>query len=188
MLLKKSIQKTKKFILKTLQNMKNMLFGSYDSIPRTLFLNPLSCTSINQSNNHNLDIIYPRFSNRTTNIEHSMKQNVISEDGHRNALNSSSETRHKIEPKSAQSSSCRYANDGTYVLAQKMKELDMIEVGDVDHALDVEEALTYYSRLSCPVYVDIVDKFFMDMYEEFLLPQASVSLSSSSRRLGPLKL
>lgn len=53
---------------------------------------------------------------------------------------------------------------GVHVLAQKMKEMEMMDnVGDVEHLLDIEEALHYYSRLTSPVYLDIVDKFFMDM-------------------------
>lgn len=84
--------------------------------------------------------------------------------------------------------SFRYANDGAYLLAQKMKELEMMDMKDVDHSLDVEEALHYYSRLTCPEYVDIVNKFFMDMYADFHLPQRSISINSSSRRLGPLAL
>ncbi|KAL9238646.1 hypothetical protein vseg_013042 [Gypsophila vaccaria] len=192
MLLKNSIRKAEKFILKTLQNMKTMLFGSYDSIPRTLFLNPLSCTGIDHNNSRNVDHSRSKFLNRTSS-DHSVKQsvrispeNTISVVDQRNVKSMSFENPRKVELKSEHSSR-RYASDGTYILAQKMKELDMMEVGDVDHALDVEEALSYYSRLSCPVYVEIVDKFFMDMYEEFLLPQASITLSSSSRRLGPLK-
>ncbi|KAH9621661.1 hypothetical protein KSS87_013984 [Heliosperma pusillum] len=96
----------------------------------------------------------------------------------------------RIEPSSV-TSSCRYANEGSFnKLAYKMKELEMLEVEDEEHGMDVEDALHYYSQLSCPVYVDIVDQFFTDMYQEYVLPQPSVSLRSlsSSRRLGPLKL
>lgn len=59
---------------------------------------------------------------------------------------------------------------GARVLAQKMKEMEMMDAGDVEHLLDIEEALHYYSRLTSPVYLDIVDKFFMDMHSEFSVP------------------
>ncbi|KAA8541801.1 hypothetical protein F0562_022953 [Nyssa sinensis] len=65
------------------------------------------------------------------------------------------------------------ANGGGYVLAQKMIELEMMDMTDVDHVLDIQEVLHHYSRLSSPVYLDIVDKFFMDMYSEFFLPRPS---------------
>lgn len=75
------------------------------------------------------------------------------------------------------------------LLAQKMKELEMMmNVNDVDHVMDIEEALYLYSRLTCPVYVDLLEKFFMDMYSEFFLPKPSLSVNNSMRRLGPVKL
>ncbi|XWS69884.1 hypothetical protein CRYUN_Cryun03dG0002100 [Craigia yunnanensis] len=58
-------------------------------------------------------------------------------------------------------------------VAQKLKELEMMDMSNVDHVLDIEEVLHYYSRLTCPAYLDIVDKFFMDMYTEILGPPAS---------------
>ncbi|CAN1836519.1 hypothetical protein LINPERHAP1_LOCUS34803 [Linum perenne] len=68
----------------------------------------------------------------------------------------------------------------SYVLAKKIKELEMVDVSDVEHVLDVEEALHYYSRLKSPAYLDIVDKFFTDMYQE--LSSESISSSSCSGR------
>ncbi|KAK2654849.1 hypothetical protein Ddye_014705 [Dipteronia dyeriana] len=75
-----------------------------------------------------------------------------------------------------------------YALAQKMQQLDMMDAGDVEHVLDVEEALHYYSRLKSPVYLDIVDRFFVDMYSEFSVPQPSASINNSKRRLGSIRL
>ncbi|KAL6974403.1 hypothetical protein U1Q18_028585 [Sarracenia purpurea var. burkii] len=49
---------------------------------------------------------------------------------------------------------------------QKLKELEMVERGNVEHLLDIEEVLHYYSRLTCLAYVEIVDKFFMEIYTE----------------------
>ncbi|MED6133934.1 hypothetical protein PIB30_032734 [Stylosanthes scabra] len=82
-------------------------------------------------------------------------------------------------------------NDG---LAKKMKELEMMmDTGDVEHVLDIEEALHYYSRLKSPVYLDIVDKFFMDMHTEFNVPSSlphsssvRVKRSKSKARFGSL--
>ncbi|THF98979.1 hypothetical protein TEA_022301 [Camellia sinensis var. sinensis] len=53
---------------------------------------------------------------------------------------------------------------GGYMLAEKIRELEMMDMNDVDHVLDIEEVLHNYSRLTCPVYLDIVDNFFVDMY------------------------
>ncbi|KAJ8553331.1 hypothetical protein K7X08_024009 [Anisodus acutangulus] len=73
-------------------------------------------------------------------------------------------------------------------LLQKMQELEMMEGEDLDHVLDVEEVLQSYSLLNSPLYVDIVDRFFMDMYTEFSIRKPPGSVNSSMRRLGPLKL
>ena len=79
-------------------------------------------------------------------------------------------------------------NGGNYALSQKIMKSEMMEVGDMEHVLDVEEALHYYSRLTSPVYLSIVDKFFLDMYSEFSVPQASASINSSKRRFGSIRL
>ncbi|XP_010098064.2 uncharacterized protein LOC21408861 [Morus notabilis] len=82
----------------------------------------------------------------------------------------------------------RNTNATGHVLAQKMRELEMIDAGDMEQALDIEEAIHYYSRLKSPVYLDIVDKFFVDMYSELSIPQASAKISNSKRRRGSFRL
>ncbi|CAA0839071.1 RAD3-like DNA-binding helicase protein [Striga hermonthica] len=87
---------------------------------------------------------------------------------------------------------------GADSLARKMKDLEMMNPSDMDHVLDVEEVLHYYSRLKCPTYVEIVDKFFMDMHSEIHVPQpsrsgsmrrhGSTSAHGSMRSLHPIKL
>ncbi|EEF48259.1 uncharacterized protein LOC8268850 [Ricinus communis] len=72
----------------------------------------------------------------------------------------------------------------SFLVAQKLKELEMMDMSNVDHVLDIEEVLHYYSRLTCPAYLEIVDKFFMDMYAEFFGPP-STPRSVNSR---PLRL
>ncbi|OVA20354.1 hypothetical protein BVC80_157g171 [Macleaya cordata] len=56
-----------------------------------------------------------------------------------------------------------------YLVAKKLRELELMDMSDMEHVLDVEEVIHYYSRLTCPVYLDIFDKFFMQMYSEFFL-------------------
>ncbi|KAF6176340.1 hypothetical protein GIB67_011129 [Kingdonia uniflora] len=51
-------------------------------------------------------------------------------------------------------------------VTQKLKELELIDLNNVDHVMDIEEVLHYYSRLTCPFYVEIVDNFTMRMYSE----------------------
>nr|GEY65899.1 hypothetical protein [Tanacetum cinerariifolium] len=50
------------------------------------------------------------------------------------------------------------------LVTRKLKELEMMDRNNVDLVLDIEEVLHYYSRLTCPVYREIMDKFFVEMY------------------------
>lgn len=75
----------------------------------------------------------------------------------------------------------------SYLVAQKLKELEMMDISNVDHVLDIEEVLHYYSRLTCPAYLDIVDKFFMDMYAEFFGPPVTPRSVNSKPRLHSLR-
>lgn len=53
------------------------------------------------------------------------------------------------------------------LVAQKLKELEMmVDKGNVEYSLDVEEFLHYYSRLTCPVYLDIMDSFIRQIFAE----------------------
>ncbi|XP_074280968.1 uncharacterized protein LOC141605936 [Silene latifolia] len=59
------------------------------------------------------------------------------------------------------------------MISQKLKELELMDKGNVDYKMDIEEVLHYYSRLTCPAYMDIVDKFIKEICTEFLGPQVS---------------
>lgn len=70
----------------------------------------------------------------------------------------------------------------------KMRELEMMDLGDIENVLDMEEALHYYSRLRSPVYLGIVNQFLMDIYTDFsVTPQSSASINSSKRRFGSIR-
>ncbi|KAL5572665.1 hypothetical protein UlMin_022262 [Ulmus minor] len=69
------------------------------------------------------------------------------------------------------------------LVEEKLKELEMLDKSNVDHVLDIEEILHYYSRLTCPAYVDIVDNFFVEMFVEFFGPSTPVhSVNTKFRR------
>lgn len=69
------------------------------------------------------------------------------------------------------------------MVEQKLRELEMLDMSNVDHVLDIEEVLHYYSRLTCPAYLEIVDKFFMEMYSELFGPAWPASPRSVNSRL-----
>lgn len=73
------------------------------------------------------------------------------------------------------------------LVEERLKELEMMDVSNLEHVLDIEEVLHYYSRLTCPAYVDIVDQFFMDMYSEFSGHRESKLCGNNSKLRERLK-
>lgn len=69
------------------------------------------------------------------------------------------------------------------LVEKKLKELELLDTSNVDHALDIEEVLHYYSRLTCPAYLEIVDKFFVEIFSEFF--GSSTPIRSINSRLRP---
>ncbi|KAF5742968.1 hypothetical protein HS088_TW09G01030 [Tripterygium wilfordii] len=60
------------------------------------------------------------------------------------------------------------------LVAEKLKELEMIDNSNVDHLEDIEELLHYHARLTCPAYRHIVDNFFFDIYSEFFASKQEI--------------
>lgn len=181
-----SIRKTKMFLHKTLQHLKSLFFVGYEKLPR-----PFSCAT-SSIKNHKTDQYYTDFCNEwECDLEKAMnrKKNGITlseklareEDGcvkspsklPQSPLKKKEERIEEEKSKKSSTSRKEYSNkkdEGGYALAKKIKELEMMEGSDMEHVLDVEEALHYYSRLKSPVYLDIVNKFFTDIYKEFSIP------------------
>ncbi|WVZ15318.1 hypothetical protein V8G54_012884 [Vigna mungo] len=68
------------------------------------------------------------------------------------------------------------------MVEQKLRELEMLDMNNVEYILDIEEVLHYYSRLTCPAYLEIVDKFFLEMYSELFGPSMRHASPSSVSR------
>ncbi|KAJ1376359.1 hypothetical protein SESBI_50010 [Sesbania bispinosa] len=214
MLLRETIRKTKLLLHKTLRNFKSFIFGGYQKLPRSLSFNPFLGRSGNtrtytsdQFYNEFYDILQSDLNriNRNGDIsmsmsrEHQAMADATSTTGGSLAKQSSQNEDGGVKEKKSKGNSqlgkkedlnSKDKNEGAHDLAQKMKELEMMDSADVEHVLDIEEALHYYSRLTSPVYLDIVDKFFTDMHSEFSLPQSSVRIkhSKSKGRLGSIRL
>ncbi|KAF8393365.1 hypothetical protein HHK36_021608 [Tetracentron sinense] len=217
MLLRNSISHTKKFFRKTLQNFKSFIYGGYQKLPKTPPFNPFSCggdMNIHQSFRE-LDNFYTDFSNRWESVEDKSKKRnknkimsakqSMEEDAYEGSFMKFakwSPVKSKLEVRREEGKKMRSTHEGgsegescshcvregrSYLVTQKLKELEMMDANNMDHVLDIEEVLHYYSRLTCPVYVDIVNKFFMEMYSEFLLPQASTANNISWPRLQSMR-
>ncbi|KAK6912068.1 hypothetical protein RJ641_024161 [Dillenia turbinata] len=168
--------------------------NGYQKLPKATQFNPLSCGNINPKI-HQLDQLQTDFSDHLESGPVTLKRsenNTImsfSSQSQRSQQDMPSGSYMKKSPvknnrngggrevkkmESFQESNKGFicppsANGRAYLLAQKIKELEMMDVGNMDHVLDVEEVLHYYSRLTCPAYLDIVDKFFLDMYSELFV-------------------
>ncbi|KAF5739143.1 hypothetical protein HS088_TW12G00343 [Tripterygium wilfordii] len=208
MQLRESMQKTKNFFHKTLQKFKSVFYGRYQKLPRSLSFNPLSCRSKKPKDRHT-NGYYTDFcdewecdlekAERRKNIILVASKESKEEEGkcsgsvmelvQKNPLKNKQEEKNKRSSKlgKREYQCSQNTKGGVCVLAQKMKELEMSDVGDMEQVLDIEEALHYYSRLKSPVYVDMVNNFFTDMYSDFSVPQASASINNSKRRLGSVR-
>lgn len=60
----------------------------------------------------------------------------------------------------------RIRDERSYLVTQKLNKLKMLENYKDEYAPDIEQLIYYYSRLTCTTYVEIVDKFFMQIYFE----------------------
>lgn len=213
MLLRETVRKTKLLFHKTLRNFKSVLFGGYQKLPRSLSFNPFLGRSRN-ARTYTSDQFYNEFYEMLQSDLNRIRKgdgNSISrsrEQPMEDAANTEILTKQSskksedgvvLEEKRNKGSgqlgkkeclNSKSMNEGAHDLAQKMKELEMMDSGDVEHVLDIEEALHYYSRLTSPVYLDIVDKFFTDMHSEISVPQSSISIknSKSKGRLGSIRL
>lgn len=178
MLLKDSISKTKKLFNKTIQSIMSLLSGGYQKLPKTQPLTHLFSCGTNDFQIHELEQLYRDLltDDYSGSLMKFAKQN--------SAKSKQEESKTRVPEGEKRSESCSKGREEMGdLLARKMKELEMMDMGNVDHVLDIEEVLHYYSRLKCPAYLDIVDKFFMEMYSELFLPHGSTRIGNSRRSL-----
>ncbi|CAJ1955226.1 unnamed protein product [Sphenostylis stenocarpa] len=215
MLLRETIRKTKVLFHKTLRSFKSVIFVGYQKLPRSLSLNPFLGRSGN-ARTYTSDQFYNEFYdmlqsdlNRIKRVDDSSmrrSRDLEREDAaNTETLKKQSSQKSvavdgEVEEKKSKGScelekreclnNSKSMDEGVHDLVQKMKELEMMDTGDVEHVLDIEEALHYYSRLTSPVYLDIVDKFFTDMHTEFSVQGSSISIkrSKSKGKLGSIRL
>ncbi|GAA0147942.1 hypothetical protein LIER_07518 [Lithospermum erythrorhizon] len=208
MLLRKTIQNTKTFLNKTLQNFKSFLVGDYpNKLSEAFVIKKIFCRwngnqKISESNNfwqNTLDevmdnaVLVQKIQDKEREQEECSESIIsIPVSGTSTMSNEGEQAERKLENR--QEGIQR--GQSSRSIARKLKQLEMLEPKDVEHVLDVEEVLHYYSRLTSPAYVDIVDRFCTDMHNENSLQQPSVSITANNsmrrtgslRRLGPVKL
>lgn len=175
MLLRATISTTKKFFRKTLCNFKSFFSNSYHRLPKAAFpavsemdkdstfhfissQKEVQNGSFMKNNNPNDALHFSKTT--TTTIDEAQMERVDKNEGSiKIGAIHQRKTQENLEYCSWERRMC--------LVAKKMKELEKVDARNVDHAMDIEEVLHYYSRLTSPTFLEIVDKFFMDIFAEF---------------------
>ncbi|XP_038880084.1 uncharacterized protein LOC120071772 [Benincasa hispida] len=188
MFLRASISNTKKFFKKTLCNFKSFFSNSYHRLPEaappflavsemdkdsTFHFIPsqqeVQNGSFMKNNNPNAAL---HFSKNT--MDQTRKERVEkNEDGIKIEATHQRKTQENLECCSWKRRMC--------LVAKKLKELEKVDARNVDHAMDIQEVLHYYSRLTSPTFLEIVDKFFVDIFAEFNSAHSSSKPSHFTR-------
>lgn len=206
MLLRTTLSNTKKFFQKTVENFKSFLSGGYQRLPKNSPCNSFPCGgggALDHQVNYSQSLKeLGKFTREFGNDQEANKGRISKKKETPTAVLPRKDelvgTRGNPRKKKILYEGKRYYQDNprstrrsgrerSFLVARKLKELEMLDNGNVEHVLDIEEVLHYYSRLTCPAYVDIVDQFFTDMYSELLNGEASITssehLSNSRPRL-----
>ncbi|WCJ42466.1 hypothetical protein M5689_023274 [Euphorbia peplus] len=177
MLLRSPISTTKKLFKKTLHTFKSLFSSSsYHRIPKTSPKTnqniPFSSDMIN--NRPDLDNFYSDFNDRWPDKKTKKRITPPTLLANKNGKlgERSYEGRDNYEKRwKDDGSKCNNMERRRVEVQEKLKEIEKMDMSNVEHVLDIEEVVHYYSRLTCPAYLDIVDKFFMDMYSEMFSDQ-----------------
>lgn len=196
-----SVQQTRKYFPKTLRGLKS-LYKRCQKLPKSSVFCPFSCSCTRQKV-HLKDQCYAGCPyDWEFNTDEAMQKNAASsKDQHRMGEGDEdvcsggfmkfsrpcfeeSKKEGKVEEPGNLSFWSEKGEDkiGEDLVEEKMRELEMIGLGDLENVLDMEEALHYYSHLRSPVYLGIVNKFIMGTYSDFLVPRASASSNSFKKR------
>ncbi|CAJ1936956.1 unnamed protein product [Sphenostylis stenocarpa] len=186
-----------KFLHKTLENFKSCFSPGYQKLPKTAPQNHFLGMDNNNPCYKDLEKFYSDFTKQWDSEKEKGRQKSkkkgkevhherfigLNITRHEQMENDETEKREECEKKrtkgltkervkekdsSINLMKSRRVNGNYCMVEKKLREMEMLEMSDVDYVLDIEEVLHYYSRLTCPVYLEIVDKFLMEMYSEFL--------------------
>ncbi|KAM5547739.1 hypothetical protein ABKV19_001952 [Rosa sericea] len=205
MVLRNSISNTKRFFQKTLGTLKNLFSaGSYEKLPKSpaIYSTSMSTSTfarVHDMNIHNtssykdLDKLYNDFTDQWDSKRQSNNKRLVisspAQQDHKVVQRRDHEAcdrNNKVMTKRVEESRTTFSSElkepkRCCLVAEKLKELEMLDISNVDHVLDVQEVFHYYSRLTCPAYLEIVDRFFMEMCAEFFGPAATPGRSKKSR-------
>ncbi|CAN6933631.1 unnamed protein product [Brassica oleracea] len=162
MVLRSSISNTKKFFQKTIDNFKSFFSNNatYHKLPKT----PHNI-SINDHHHQNPNNI---ISSSSTSSIHKQLQPKSRDYVTKNRVLTQ-------PPRRGDRDETLFSKPKVELVLLKLQKMEEIMNGDIindeEHVLDVREFLDCYSRLRCAAYIDVVEKFFMEVYSDFFSPQ-----------------
>ncbi|XP_022973644.1 uncharacterized protein LOC111472233 [Cucurbita maxima] len=171
MFLLPSISTTKKFFKKTICNFKSFFSNTYHRLPKAappftagpeMAKDEVQNGSFTKSNGNNAVHFSKTIDKTQMDRVEKNEQSIKIGATHQRKSQENRESRSKRSRRLYE-----YDERRVCLVAKKIKELEKLDARNVDHSLDIEEILHYYSRLTCPTYLEIVDTFFMDMFAEF---------------------
>jgi len=190
-----SISNTMKFLHKTIENFKSCFSPGYQKLPKTPPQNNFLGMDNNNPCYKDLEKFYSDFTKQwdsekekgrqrskkkgkevpdqsfigLNNARHEQKMNDQKREECEKKKNKGLTNERTKENDSSLNLMMGRRGNGNYLMMEKkLREMEMLEMSDVDYVLDIEEVLHYYSRLTCPMYLEIVDRFLMEMYSEFI--------------------
>ncbi|GMJ07435.1 hypothetical protein like AT3G24535 [Hibiscus trionum] len=183
MLFRNPIPNTKRFFQRTLRSFKSLFIGTeaqlYHKLPKTSPYDPYPFATAagvdmnRQTSPRDPEKLYTHFiDNRNNN-----NKTIVSSPRGEGPREGSKGERREIGSNSSE----RRRESRSSMVAQRLKELEMMDMSNAEHVRDIQEVLHYYSRLTCPTYLDIVDKFFMEMYAEIFGHFDSPSFKSGTK-------
>ncbi|KAJ0247843.1 hypothetical protein HA466_0162460 [Hirschfeldia incana] len=159
MVLRSSISNTRKFFQKTIDNFKSFFStnATYHKLPKTP-----NNTSIKDHHHHQNPNNIISSSSSTSSIHKQLQPKSRNYVTNKRALTQ--------PPRRGDRDETLFSRPKVELVLRKLQEMEEI-MNDEEHVLDVGEFLDCYSRLRCPAYLDVVEKFFMEVYSDFFRPQ-----------------
>ncbi|XP_024959065.1 uncharacterized protein LOC112500035 [Cynara cardunculus var. scolymus] len=162
-------QRTKKFFKRSIQTVKSYFSEGYQKLPKTPSYNGHHNTGFS------LESIYTEFvdqweaADRVMGTAWEKNANTLKSNKPSMLIDHHKVTRRKQQKHEEVSS--REQEEKRGLMTRRLKELEVMDRDNVDHVLDVQEIMHYYSRLTCPAYCEMVEKFFSEMYSEIFNPR-----------------
>lgn len=191
MFLKISISNTKKFLTRTIQNVKSFFNKTtYQRLPKTPPVIPFSCVcrhgldkTLSQSYREldkfytdftNLQMLDNRHDSKKTGNDNTSSTSIKSSTHASVACSEDCDQKNKrivsqIIGEKTVSSTCKSVvtrEERRCLVARKLKDLESMDLSNVENAMDIEEVLHYYTHLTSPVYLEIFDQFFVNIYSD----------------------